>query len=213
MPPQAFAQQGPPQPQFAAEPVVVDVGARSKGKAIAAGVVVGGLGLVSLAAAATGQVDGGLGVRIAVGVLGAVFVAFGLLPLLTWRRITRPRRLVIEPLGIRWEDPRGTSWAVAWQELAGVAVSQTRKRHVKVSDRLLPRKVMVRLDLFPADPGFRGRHPEMEPMWEFHQVKKGYRLPLGSAAKHIEPIDQAMRTHRPNIYLGVRDEGFMIGLV
>lgn len=194
-------------------PVVVDVGAGSGVKAVAGGVVAGGIGVLSLVAALTGDVEGGAGVAIAVGVIGAVFLLIGLLPVFTWRRITRPRKLVIEERGIRWDDPRGASWAVAWQELSAVAISRTVQRRVKLEDHLLPRKVLVRLDLFPADPGFRARHPEMEPMWEFHRVKNGYRLPLGSTPKHIEPIDRGIRAHGPDRYLGVRDEGFMIGLV
>ncbi|MFC4535225.1 hypothetical protein [Sphaerisporangium dianthi] len=200
-------------PRPGAEPVVVDVGAGSKGKAVAAALVAGTLGVISLFSALTGQVEGGPATAFVAGVLGVVFIAAGLLPLVAWRTITRPRKLVIEQLGIRWDDPRGTSWAVAWAELSGVAVSRTVQRRFKLDDYLLPRKVMVRVDLFPADPGFRARHPEMEPLWELHRVQNGYRLPLGSGRRHIEPIDQGMRAHRPNIYLGVRDEGFMIGLI
>ncbi|MET8141454.1 hypothetical protein ABZU32_14200 [Sphaerisporangium sp. NPDC005288] len=205
--------QGGARPQAAAEPVVVDVGAGSKAKAVAAAVVAGTLGVVTVASALTGQVDGGPATTVVAGVLGVVFIALGLLPLLAWRKITRPRKLVIEQVGIRWDDPRGTSWAVPWHELSGVAVSRTVQRRFKLDDYLLPRKVMVRVDLFPADPGFRVRHPEMEPLWEFHRVQNGYRLPLGSAPKHIDPIDRGMRAHRPNLYLGVRDEGFVVGLV
>ncbi|WP_248960718.1 hypothetical protein [Sphaerisporangium perillae] len=192
---------------------MVDVGAGSKGKAVAGGVVAGALGLISVFSALTGQVEGGGATAAVVGVLGVVFIAIALLPVLTWRKITRPRKLVIEQPGIRWDDPAGRSWAVAWSELAAVAVSRTVQRRFRLDDYLMPRKVMLRLDLFPADPGFRARHPEMEHLWEFHRVVNGYRLPLGSVRKHIEPIEQGMRTHRPNIYLGVRDEGFMIGLV
>ncbi|MEO3789347.1 hypothetical protein ABGB14_04000 [Nonomuraea sp. B10E15] len=75
------------------------------------------------------------------------------------------------------------------------------------------RKTMVRLDLFPADPGFRSRHQEMEHLWEFHTVKNGYRLPLGSNPKYIPVIEDGMRRFRPAAYLGIKDEGFMVGLV
>ncbi|MFC4591421.1 hypothetical protein [Sphaerisporangium corydalis] len=194
-------------------PVVIDVGAGSKAKAVAACVVAEGIGALSVYAAFTGQVDGGSGVAVAAGVIGALFIAVGLLPVVAWRKITRPRRLVIEQQGIRWDDPRGRPWAVAWHELAGVGVSRTVQRRIRAEDRLTPRKVMVRVDLFPADPGFRARHPEMEHLWEFHRVENGYRLPLGSAPKHIEPIDRGMRTHRPGVYMGVRDEGFVVGIV
>ncbi|GGK97086.1 hypothetical protein Sme01_35440 [Sphaerisporangium melleum] len=190
--------------------MVVDLGAGSKGRAVASGVAAGVVGLISLVSALTGQVAGGTGVVVAAGVLGVVFIAVGLIPLVAWRAITRPRRLVIEQPGIRWDDPRGTSWAVAWTELSGVAISRTVQRRFGPADYLLPRKVRVRLDLFPADPGFRTRHPEMEHLWKAHRV--GYRLPLGSAPRHIDPIDQAMRAHRPNIYLAIRDEDFVSGL-
>jgi hypothetical protein len=75
------------------------------------------------------------------------------------------------------------------------------------------RRVLVRLDLFPGDPGFRERHPEMEHLWELHRVRSGYRLPLGSAPRFIPPMDEALRRYPPDIYRGVVDEGFTVGLM
>ncbi|MEW1847553.1 hypothetical protein AB0392_57170, partial [Nonomuraea angiospora] len=125
---------------------------------------------------------------------------------------SRPRKLVFDAYGVRWDDPQGRPWAAPWAELSGVGISRTQQRRVKLADYIM-RKTMVRLDLFPADPGFRGRHPDLEHLWEFHTVKNGYRLPLGSNPKYIPVIEHAMRQYRPAIYLGIRDEGFMVGLV
>lgn len=198
------------QPATAAGPVEIDLGSRAR-RTIAVGAVVsGGIGLVAVYSALTGGVEGGTGTAVAAGIIGGIFLLIGLLPVVTWRTAARPRKLVLSHDGIRMDDPRGAPWTVAWDELAAVAISRTEKRRVKPTDLA---KVMVRLDLFPADAGFRARHPEMEPLWELHRVRDGYRLPFGSAPQYVPVIDQALRRFRPDIYLGVRDEGFSVGLM
>ncbi|MET7328371.1 hypothetical protein [Nonomuraea sp. NPDC005650] len=204
----------PPQqhPAFAPPPVVIDVGGDAKVKALIGGSVAGVIGLMAIFSALTGQTTGGSGSAVAVLVIGLVFLFIGLLPIITWRKLSRPRKLVFDGYGVRWDDPQGRPWAAPWAELSGVGISRTRQPRVKPADYIM-RKTMVRLDLFPADPGFRSRHPDMEHLWEFHTVKNGYRLPLGSNPKYIPVIEHAMRQYRPAIYLGIRDEGFMVGLV
>ncbi|MGP3918052.1 hypothetical protein [Nonomuraea sp. 10N515B] len=160
---------------------MIDVGRDAKVKALIGGSVAGVIGVMTLYWAATGQVTGGADGAPAGVVFGLIFLAIGLLPIAAWRRLSRPRRLVFDGFGVRWDDPRGKPWAVAWGEL--------------------------------SDLGFRARHPDMEHLWEFHTVKNGYRLPLGSNPKYIPVIEQAMRQFRPAAYLGVRDEGLIVGLV
>jgi hypothetical protein len=70
---------------------------------------------------------------------------------------------------------------------------------------------------FPIGQGFGG-HPLGRFLVARHGLSRGpspngYRFPLGSAPKHIAPIDYGVRTYAPHLYLGVRDGGFMIGLV
>ncbi|MEV4109765.1 hypothetical protein [Nonomuraea sp. NPDC049695] len=201
-----------PPPASAPPPVVIDVGGDAKVKALIGGSVAGVIGLIAIFSAFTGQTTGGSGSAVVVLILGLVFLFIGLLPIIAWRKISRPRRLVFDGFGVRWDDPQGRPWAVAWNELSGVGISRTQQRRVKLADHLI-RRTMVRLDLFPADQGFRTRHPDMEHLWEFHTVKNGYRLPLGSNPKYIPVIEHAMRQYRPAVYLGIRDEGFMVGLV
>jgi hypothetical protein len=204
---------GPHQPPLnAPPPVVIDVGRDAKVKALIGGSVAGVIGVMTLYWAATGQVTGGADGAPAGVVFGLIFLAIGLLPIVAWRRLSRPRRLVFDGFGVRWDDPRGKPWAVAWGELSGVGISRTKQVRTQPADYIL-RRIMVRLDLFPADPGFRARHPDMEHLWEFHTVKNGYRLPLGSNPKYIPVIEQAMRQFRRAAYLGVRDEGLIVGLV
>jgi hypothetical protein len=120
--------------------------------------------------------------------------------------------LVIGQDGIRLDDPRGRPWSATWQELGGVAISRTRQRRVKPAD-VVVRRILVRLDLFPADAGFRASHPEMDHLWELHRVRNGYRLPFGSAPQLIPLMDEAFRRCCPDIYRGVVDEGFTVGLM
>ncbi|MBT2234542.1 hypothetical protein [Nonomuraea sp. NEAU-A123] len=205
-----YPQQQPP--AFTPPPVVIDVGTDATVKALIGGSVAGVIGLFAIVSALTGQVTGGGGSTVVAGLFGLLFLAIGALPIITWRKLSRPRKLVFDGYGVRWDDPQGKPWSAPWAELAGVGISRTQQRRVKLADYVM-RKVMVRLDLFPADPGFRARHPELEHLWEFHTVKNGYRLPLGSNPKYIPVIEQAMRQYRPAAYLGIRDEGFMVGLV
>ncbi|WP_029720619.1 hypothetical protein [Saccharopolyspora rectivirgula] len=194
-----------------AQPVVLDVGNKAARAVLLGGAVSGAIGLFTYYACLTDQISGGTGTLIVAWIIGSVFFGIGLLCAFGWRAASRPRKLIFEAAGIRWDDPKGKPWAVRWEELGGVAVSRTKERAVQASDHLT-RRTMVRLDLFPADPGFRQRHPEMEHLWEFHRVKNGYRLPLGDAAEFIPLIEQGMHQFRPQLYLGVRDEGFTVGL-
>jgi hypothetical protein len=193
-------------------PVVVDLGKSATRKVLAGGSVAGGLGILALVGAVSAFADGEPVGGVIAGVIGVVFTGIGVLAVVKWKTISRPRKLIIEPQGIRLDDPQGMPWAVGWQELGAISISRTRERVVQLSDALV-RRTMVRVDLHPRDPQrFRPAHPTMEPLWEFHRVQNGYRLPLGDSAGFIGPIDHGLRTFAPQIYRGVIDEGFTVGL-
>ncbi|WP_306371977.1 hypothetical protein [Nocardia sp. CC216A] len=189
------------------EPIVIDIARGTKGRALAGILVAGGFGLVAVISASTGGVSGGRVAEVFALIIGAVLLLIAVVGVLGWRLLTRPRQLILDRNGIRWHDPQGAPWAVAWAELSAIAVSRT------VNRRPTPRRIaMVRLDLFPADPEFRNRHPEMNHLWEFHKIRDGYRLPFGSADELVAPLDAALRHCAGPRYLGVRDEGFTVGL-
>jgi hypothetical protein len=136
------------------------------------------------------------------------------------RQIFRPRKLVIEPAGVRWDDPQGAPWAVPWHELAAISVSKHSAMEVPQSandrivgaatDKVLGERAHVRLDLFPADANFGHRHPQMAPLWGRQGVTNGYRLPLGSKADLVPVLDDALRRHAATVYRGVvATEGVM----
>ncbi|MEV6557537.1 hypothetical protein AB0M22_17595 [Nocardia sp. NPDC051756] len=192
-------------------PVVIDLAHGVRAKSAAAIAVCGGLGVLGVAAGLTGRVSGGPGVAVAAVAVGGFLLLIALTGVLLWRVLTRPRSLMIDQTGVRWIDPRGSSWSIAWPELAAISVSRTVNRN--------PRKVvssaMVRLDLFPADPGFRQRHPEMERLWEFHRVRDGYRVPFGDVPDShglVPRLDEGLRLFAGPRYRGVSDEGFTVGL-
>lgn len=160
----------------------------------------------------------------AVGVLvfGAVLLSLGLIPVVNAKRYFRPRRLIIEPPGIRWDDPKGKSWAMPWRDLAAVSISLHEKaegRETSLSgvlagaavDQALGKVVRVRLDLFPADPWVRGRHPEIEHLWESYKLRNGYRQPLGSHANVIQQIEWAVSHFQPRVYRGVQRTKGLLG--
>jgi hypothetical protein len=208
-------------PGYGPGAVVIDVGTTDGRKAIIGAVVSGIIGLVAIIASLTGGVDGGGGGAVAIGlVFGVLFLLLPILLIAKARKVFRPRKLVFEPAGIRWDDPQGAPWAVPWSELAAVSISKHSAMEVDHSlqnkivsgatDKVLGERAHVRLDLYPADPTFPGRHPEMAHLWERQGVQGGYRLPLGSNVKFIQLIAQAMGRFAPQIFRGVNaTEGFM----
>ncbi|PSL58402.1 hypothetical protein B0I31_101620 [Saccharothrix carnea] len=190
-------------------PVVIDIGRRDVRRVLIGGAVTGALGVAALVGAVTAYADGeGVGGTIGL-VIGLAFTAITLGAIVNWKRISRPRKLVLEMPGVRWDDPAGTPWAVAWPELGGVRISRTRERVFHPADSVV-RKTMVRLDLLPADPPtFQARHADMAHLARQDGV---YRLPLGDAAALITVVERAVLGFAPHLYRGVQDEGFTVGL-
>lgn len=149
------------------------------------------LGLVAVVSVFTDDVSGGTGTKVGVFVVGSIFLLFGLLPLLTWRVAFRRRRLVLEPCGIRWDDPQGKPWQVAWSELATV----------KVVLRHRPRSVTLFLE--PGDvENFRQRHPDMSHLVDPSGSGERYLLPLGPVLRKVAPIDRGLRAFGGGVYAG-----------
>jgi hypothetical protein len=198
--------------------LVIDVGKADAKRFVIGSVVSGAVGLVAIIAGLVGAVEGGVGVAIGAVCIGAVFLLIALLPVMARRKAFRPRRLVIEQPGIRWDDPQGIPWAVRWHELAAVSLSRhgalelpetvSDKVSGAIVDRVAGERVLVRLHLFPADAGFHQRHPEMAPLW--HQDR--LRLPLGHNAALVPQMDAALRYFQPMRYRGVQETGGFMGL-
>ncbi|TDC66724.1 hypothetical protein E1200_16230 [Actinomadura sp. GC306] len=179
------------------EPVTVDVGNVHARQMVVGGTVAGAFGLIALAAAVTGNVDGGTGVRITAFALGLLFTLIGVLPLLMWRVAFRPRRLVLDVEGLRWEDPRGIPWAVGWAELSRVTFSFPKPDTGRPG---IPPP--VELVLRPAEASFRDAHPEMAHLAVETSREPGvvYRLPLGHAQSAVGPIDEALTAFASGLY-------------
>ncbi len=190
-------------------PVVIDIGTRDTRRVLIGGTVAGVLGPAALYGAFSAYRD-----RQAVGgtialVIGVVFTGIGVLAVVNWKKVSRPRKLVFEQPGVRWDDPQGAPWAVPWPDLGAVRISRTVERVVQLSDALT-RKTMVRLDLWPAHPQtFAARHPGLG---RLARPDGSYRLPLGDAANLVPIIERAVLTFAPHLYRGVQDEGFTVGL-
>ena len=217
MPPGRLPPQGVGYGPVGYEPVVIDIGQTAGRQAAVGSVVAGAVGLIAIYAGLAGEVEGG-GEAVAV-VIGVLFLLPAVLTIAFGKQVFRPRKLVLEPGGIRWDDPRGAPWAVAWHELGAVSISKHSPLEVPQSvndrivgaatDKVLGERAHVRLDLFPADRGFADRHPQMAPLWG-RQGVSGYRLPLGNKAQLVPVIEQAMVRFAPGIYRGVvATEGFM----
>ncbi|MEV5826339.1 hypothetical protein AB0L25_12245 [Spirillospora sp. NPDC052242] len=182
---------GPP------DSVTVDVADVHARQLVVGMAVAGFFGVVAIAAAVTGGVDGGTGARVAAFLIGAVFSLIGVLPLLMWRVAFRRRRLVLDASGMRWDDPDGSPWAVRWAELSRVRLSSPEP------DTGAPRVASaVNLLLYPADPEFRDAHPEMEHLAVAEAGAPGvaYRLPFGHAHRVVGPIDDGLARFAPGMY-------------
>jgi len=207
-------------PGYGPGAVVIDVGGTDGKKAAIGAVVAGVVGLVAIIAGIAGATDGGVGGGIAAIVIGALFLIPVVFVIARRDKVFRPRKLVFEPAGIRWDDPRGAPWAIPWTELAAVSVNKHSPQQVPESvndkivgaatEKIVGERAHVRLDLYPADPSFAGRHPELAHLWELQGVRGGYRMPLGSNVSFIPTIAHAMGRFAPQIYRGVNaTEGFM----
>ena len=206
---------------FGGPPVVIDVGTTNARKAVIGAVVAGALGLGAVIAGIAGATDGGAGVGAVVIVIGLLLLVLPVGLVVRRDKIFRTQHLVFEPGGLRWHDPKGAPWVVPWGELAAVSISKHSPKEYgtptlqdklvsAASDKIAGERAFVRLDIYPADPGFAGRHPELAHLWERQGVQNGYRLPLGSNVKFIPTIAQAMGRFAPQIYRGVNvTEGFM----
>jgi hypothetical protein len=191
--------------------VVIDIGQTAGRQAGVGAGVAGAVGLIAIYAGLAGEVDGGG--EVAAVVIGVLFLLPALLVVAFAKQVFRPRKLVIEPGGIRWDDPQGLPWAVAWPELAAVSISKHSRMQVPMSandrlvraatDKALGERAFVRIDLYPADAGFAQRHPQMNPLWGRQGVAGGYRLPLGNKADLVPVIDRALRRFAPGAYRGV----------
>ena len=181
----------------------------------------GAVGLFAIGCAAFGAIDGGVGATVIALVIGLLFLILPLGLILRRDKIFRPQLLVFEPAGLRWHDPKGAPWLAPWSELAAVSVSKHSPKQVgpetisdklsgAAADKIVGERAHVRLDIYPADPGFAGRHPEMAHLWERQGVQNGYRLPLGGNVQFIPTIAAAMGRFAPHVYRGVNaTEGFM----
>lgn len=177
-------------------PVIVDVGTAQARQMIVGSAVAGGIGVVAVAAALTGDVEGGTGTRVTAFLIGAVFTLIGALPLLLRRIAFRPRRLLFDSTGLRWEDPQGAPWAVGWAELAEVTLGYPAP--AAGSARL---GSAVNLTLRPADPAFHEAHPEMEHLAvPAGDGSRSYRVPFGHALSVVGPADRALRHYAPGVY-------------
>jgi hypothetical protein len=167
----------------------------------------GGLGVIGIVSAFTGGVLGGTGVRIGVIVLSLIFLGIALAFLAMSPVLTRSHKLIVEPAGLRWDDPRGKPWFAPWSELAAVSIST-----FTTFNQNFVRRSLVRIDLFPGDVGFQSRHPELSHLWEVLGGKECYRLPLGGHESYLSELDHALQIHAQTKYRGVIEEGTTGGL-
>jgi hypothetical protein len=170
--------------------VTINARAANLGPIILGCGVSGGIGVISVVSVFTGNVSGGTGASVAAFIIGSIFTFIGMLPLLMWRIVFRPRHLILEPEEIKWDDPRGKPWRVAWHELSGVELSIGGTRGHGVT-----------IVLMPADiERFQQRHPDMAHLLRGSSPALGYRLPLGPAKRIVAPIDRALRSFARDLY-------------
>jgi hypothetical protein len=116
--------------------------------------------------------------------VGPVVALGGLIGGGVWRRKARLRKLVVEPQGLRW-DEKGSSWAVPWYELGGVALSRSGGP-----------KPALWVHLVPRDPqGFATAYRSVPTGPNGHWVQLSDEI--GGAM-----LDLALQRHAPQLYRG-----------
>ncbi|MBP2476837.1 hypothetical protein JOF53_005709 [Crossiella equi] len=170
--------------------VLVDLSTKARQKVMTGAVVAGVVGLLVMLLAIFGVIGAGGVLRVTTGALGAGFLGLSLIAVMCWKVLARDRKLRISPHGLRWDEDHGASFTLRWAELGAVELTRGAKRTIS-------------LDLYPGDSSFRQRHPEMEHLWERHQVENGYRIPLGDSVRLLPPVEIALRRYCPALYRGV----------
>lgn len=139
--------------------------------------------------------------------INVALLAFGVLAMgvLVIRRLTgagrfRPRRIIVEPGGIRWEQDSRPEWAVSWNELAAIGVWAGRTTG---AGTLSPSIGNVKIQMYPADAGFASRHPQLAAQWQ--AAGSCYQLDLPAVAADTSArLDAGLRG-----YAGARYRGTM----
>lgn len=126
-------------------------------------------------------------------VLGLLFSAMPVITVVRWKVTQRPHRLVVERPGIRWDDPRGAPWAVPWSELDIVMV------HGQLTDDGVP---LASLRMYPRDPYYAGRHPEMAHLLDPNSDRDVYLVNLAIDDTYVPRLDAALTTFAPDVYVG-----------
>ena len=136
-------------------------------------------------------------------VMGAPFALIGLAVLVSLPVVLRKRRVVVGRDGFRWDDPKGTPFQLAWQDLSAIALSTG--VNVNTGGRL----TLLRVVLQPRDDEVVRRHPRMATLLH-HGDRDGaaarpfYVLPLGDQPKIVEPLSRALSAFTPpRIYRGI----------
>lgn len=115
--------------------------------------------------------------------VGPLVAVGGLIGGGVWRRKARPRLLVAEAQGLRWEE-KGRTWAVPWYELSAVALARGGP------------KSALWLHLVPNDPrAFAGTYRSIPTTPHGHWVQ----LPDDTGA---DLLDLALKRHAPQLYRG-----------
>ena len=190
-----------PAPPVAPQQQRIDVSTEIAWQALAGGILAAFFGVVAYLAAF--GVIGGTGSRPAFLVVGTPFLLIGLATLLSIPVVVRRRWVVIDQETFTWADPAETSFAVSWQELAGVSVDL-----VTVPSATLSRHT-VHVYLTPADADFAERHPEMKLF-----AKDGrYALELGDVAGPARAIAAACQEAAPSgIWQGIAERTGTLGI-
>lgn len=174
---------------------MLDVNKDQMLKSLSGFIVIGVIGLIVLIA---GLTSGSIGAIIG-GVIG-LLIGVGV-PLAMRNVFFRPRKLIVDRPGMRWDDPKGNlAWTVGWTELTGVAVS--------AGEHVVGRTTttLVRVDMWPGQ-GFEQRHPELQRFWQHSGAQGCYRFPLGPTKKYAQQLDGAFRTFAPQLNAGTMSEG------
>lgn len=189
-------------------PTVIPIGERAQKLGAIPAAVSCCLGFVALLSAFAGAVSGGPGTAIIAGVIGIVFLVFGVGILV----VVLPRskqRVVIDPAGIRLEGTNGRDWQFAWVEIGAVITSTATK---VTGTTLMIRSTLVRVEFIPIDhQRLAVDHPHLQPYFGFQNDYGAYRVPLGPGKDLLHTVDTSLRVFGQQRYRGVVDEGIALG--
>ncbi|HEY4455624.1 MAG TPA: hypothetical protein VGN81_15035 [Pseudonocardiaceae bacterium] len=169
--------------------VVVNIGRTTAWHGLVGGGLAALFGALAVVGAANGAATNGAS-NLVVALVGLPFCLIGLATAGSVLVLVRPRSIVLDRHGFTWDDPRVSSFVVAWRDLASLTVETATVHNPNSGD-----VHSVHVVLVPKDPRLLKQQPGLAKFAHEGRVV----LPLADQPASAATIDQAAHAFAPDV--------------